>query len=241
MGLRIYVDFDGTITRKDVGNAFFAHFGGGAATDAVRVYRDGGMTAQQCFQAEAAAMGAVDPESLMEFVDRQEFDPGFPAFVAWCRSKNLPLRVLSDGLDLYVDRILERAGCSDLPRTTNHAETARSADGAHRLRLAFPHADASCSRCGCCKRNLMLTGSGDDDIICYIGDGFSDFCPVQYADIVFAKSQLQTYCQSMNISYFPYASFDEVRMRLEGLMERPKLRHRRAAAVLRRRVFMEEP
>jgi 2,3-diketo-5-methylthio-1-phosphopentane phosphatase len=240
MGLRLFVDFDGTITRKDVGNAFFAHFGGTQATEAVRVYRDGGMTAQECFRTEAGAMGNVNRQGLLDFIDHQEFDPTFTSFVAWCRSRELPLTVLSDGLDLYVDRILERAGCADVPRTTNHGEVATGPDGANRLTLAFPHADAVCTRCGSCKRNVMLTGSGDEDVICYIGDGFSDFCPVQYADVVFAKSQLQTFCQSMNISYYPYASFDEVRVRLEGLLNKPRLRHRRAASVMRRRAFMEE-
>ena len=38
-------------------------------------------------------------------------------------------------------------------------------------------------------------------MIVYVGDGYSDRCPVQYADIVFAKGDLQTYCQEQNISY----------------------------------------
>jgi 2-hydroxy-3-keto-5-methylthiopentenyl-1-phosphate phosphatase len=241
MGLRITVDFDGTVTRRDVGDAFFSRFGGEAAMRAVAAYRGGGMTAQACFRAEAEAVGAVDPRALEEFIDSQEFDPTFQAFAAWCSSKEIPVQVLSDGLDLYVDRILARAGCPDLPRTTNRAVIERSADGSSRLALSFPHADGSCTRCGCCKRNLILTSSGDEDVLCYVGDGFSDFCPVQYADIVFAKSQLQAHCQSMNISYYPYGSFDDVRKRLETLLEQPRLRHRRAATALRRRVFMEEP
>jgi 2-hydroxy-3-keto-5-methylthiopentenyl-1-phosphate phosphatase len=240
MGLRLFVDFDGTVTRHDVGNAFFAHFGGEPATNAVLAYREGGMTAQECFRTEARAMGDVDLGDLLDFIDRQEFDPTFAPFVAWSRSRGLPVTVLSDGLDLYVDRILERAGCADVARSTNHAEVTPGADGVNRLMLAFPSADAVCTRCGCCKRNLMVTASGDEDVICYVGDGFSDFCPVQYADIVFAKSQLQTYCQTMNISYYPYASFDEVRARLETLLGAPRLRHRRAASVMRRRAFREE-
>ena len=41
--------------------------------------------------------------------------------------------------------------------------------------------------CANCKRNHLLTKSGDESVIVYIGNGSSDQCPSRYADIVFAK------------------------------------------------------
>ena len=85
----------------------------------------------------------------------------------------------------------------------------------------------------------MLTSSGDEDIIVYVGDGISDRCPVRYADVVFAKKNLIAYCQDANISYYRYENFDDVTRKLQELLARPQLRHRREAAMARRDVFMQ--
>ena len=87
----------------------------------------------------------------------------------------------------------------------------------------------------------MLTRSGEEDIIVYIGEGYSDRCPVQYADIVFARDALQTYCQEQNISYFLYSTFDDVIARLASLVSKKKLRKRLAAETKRKELFIAEP
>ena len=84
----------------------------------------------------------------------------------------------------------------------------------------------------------MLTMSGEDDIIVYVGDGISDRCPVRYADIVFAKHSLVSYCQRQNISYYRYRTFGDVQARLEALLAQKRVRQRREAAIARRDVFM---
>jgi 2-hydroxy-3-keto-5-methylthiopentenyl-1-phosphate phosphatase len=55
MKIRIFTDFDGTITRRDVGDALFTHFGGSRALDAVREYIAGTISAVECFRRECAA------------------------------------------------------------------------------------------------------------------------------------------------------------------------------------------
>ena len=67
----------------------------------------------------------------------------------------------------------------------------------------------------------MLGSAGDGDVLIYVGDGYSDRCPVEYADLVFAKGSLQTWCQQNNISYLPYRSLDDVRRRLETELGQP--------------------
>ncbi|HEY4612759.1 MAG TPA: 2-hydroxy-3-keto-5-methylthiopentenyl-1-phosphate phosphatase, partial [Bacteroidota bacterium] len=103
---------------------------------------------------------------------------------------------------------------------------------------SFPYRDEECDRCGNCKRNHLLTISGDDDVLVYVGDGISDRCPVRYADIVFAKHSLVSYCQRQNISYYRYRTFGDVQARLEALLAQKRVRQRREAAIARRDVFM---
>jgi 2,3-diketo-5-methylthio-1-phosphopentane phosphatase len=241
MSLRLFVDFDGTITRGDVGNIFFRTFGGTACDELVRRFRAGEINARECFLGEAKAMGRVSSGALEDIVDAQEIDPSFKDLVAFCRERGVELLIVSDGLDYYIRRILGRNGCPEVPFVSNIATLVRPGeDSRAEVSVAFPHSDAVCDRCACCKRNVMLTASGEEDIIAYAGEGFSDRCPVRYADIVFAKDVLQTYCQNENISYYPYATFDDVVARLRHLLDRSRLRPRARAATERRAAFRHE-
>ena len=85
----------------------------------------------------------------------------------------------------------------------------------------------------------MLNASADEDIIVYIGDGFSDRCPVRYADFVFAKRQLIKHCQGQNITYFEFDHFDDVQAKMEEIIQRKRIRHRQEAAMARREVFVQ--
>jgi 2,3-diketo-5-methylthio-1-phosphopentane phosphatase len=241
MSLRLFVDFDGTITRGDVGNLFFRTFGGTACDELVRRFRAGEITARECYLGEAGAMGRVSVGALDGLIDAQEIDPSFRDLVAFCRERGVELLVVSDGLDYYIRRILLRNGCGDVPFVANVAALVNpGGDGRAEVSLAFPHSDAVCDRCACCKRNVMLTASAEEDIIGYAGEGFSDRCPVRYADIVFAKDVLQTYCQDENISYYPYTTFDDVVSRLRHLLDRTRVRVRPRAAAERRAAFRHE-
>ena len=241
MPLRLFVDFDGTLTRGDVGNIFYRTFGGAACDELVKRFRAGEINARECFRGEAKAMGRVSPGALGDLVDAQEIDPSFKGLVAFCRDRGVELLIVSDGLDYYIRRILARNDCGEVPFVSNSAALVRPGeDKCAEVSVAFPHSDAGCDRCACCKRNIMLTRSAEEDIIAYVGEGFSDRCPVRYADIVFAKDVLQTYCQDENISYYEYATFDDVVARLRTLLDRSRLRPRARAEAERRAAFRHE-
>ncbi|MCU0453096.1 MAG: HAD-IB family phosphatase [Bacteroidetes bacterium] len=236
--LRVYCDFDGTIVREDVGNRFFRAF---APADAERIvvgYLEGTMNARDCLTQECAAVPRMDRPTFERFADGFHVDPTFAPFVQWCRGQAVPVMVLSDGLDAYVGRILAGGGLSDLPFAANRAVFGE-AGGVTKLSVEFPYRDEACELCGNCKRNHIVTTSGDDDVVVYVGDGISDRCPVRYADIVFARRSLIAYCQEQNITYHTFEDFAEVRWRLERLKLEKRLRQRREAAVARRAVFLQ--
>ncbi len=242
MGLKVFVDFDGTITRNDVGTEFFRRFGGAACDGLVEQYHRGEITAQECFRREAAEIGLIDRAALDGFLASQTIDREFPRFVKFCRDAGIDICIVSDGLDVYIASILQANGVGDVPFTSNILELGHPDDaGRSTVAIRFPNPDAECGICASCKRNIMLNRAGEADIIAYVGEGFSDQCPVGYADIVFAKDALQAYCQGENISYFLYASFADVTARLEELMTRRRIRKRRRAELRRREVFSSEP
>ncbi len=240
MALKVFVDFDETITQQDVGNAFFREFGGPSCEGIVEEYRNEKISAHECFRREVAAIGTVSLQSVAFFRD-QPIDESFKALVEFCRTHQIDLHIVSDGLDFYIREILSAHGLSSVPFFANELALEETAvDGECTLTIGFPYSDEECPRCACCKRNIMLTHAGDDDTIVFVGKGYSDRCPARYADIVFAKDELQTFCQRENISYFPYTSLADVTHRLDRLRSRKSIRKRRRAELNRREVFIRE-
>lgn len=236
--IRIFCDFDGTIAVRDVGDALSRQFAGSEVSDIIGQYDDGSITARVCLTKKCEAVENATPDEVQSFIDQFALDPTFSGFVGFCRDREIPLVVLSDGLDFYVERLLRREGLGDLPVFSNHLEFV-TAGSVTRLVPSFPHTDAECFDCGNCKRNHLLTLSGDDDIIVYIGDGISDRCPVRYADIVFAKGRLIHHCQEQNVTYHEFRDFNDVIQRLALLLQRKRLKKRREAEMARRETFAQ--
>jgi len=237
--VRVFCDFDGTMTVEDVGNRLFHTYSGGASEKIVEEYRAGRINARECLSRECESLGTISPETVRKFASQFPLDPYAKEFVEFCRTRGIPLTVLSDGLDLYVSVILNDAGLGDLPWLANHGSFVGTESGTV-LVPSFPYRDEHCDLCGNCKRNHMVTNSGDDDVVVYVGDGISDRCPVRYADIVFAKRDLIKYCQEQNVSYYEFRHLGDVRERLDQIMSRGKIRRRREAVMARRDVFIAE-
>ena len=243
--IQVFVDFDGTITKPDVGDALFEQFGGQKSLDAVQEYRKRLISAVECFRRECAACGEVEKGALDAFLASQPIDETFVRFTEFCQQRELSITILSDGMDYYITFILEHHGIGRVKFFANHLELI-PIDYSSRVRFtpSFSFTDESCERCACCKRNHILTHCADDDIIVYIGEGYSDRCPVRYADIVFAKEELVDYCRQENISYFEYRTFADVENRLCNMLDisgkRSPFRKRRQAELARRDVFIAE-
>jgi 2,3-diketo-5-methylthio-1-phosphopentane phosphatase len=243
--IKVFIDFDGTITRQDVGDTMFETFGGKKCLKFIQDYREGKLSALDCFRKECLSCGEVNKKELDGFIDSQEIDRSFKIFLNFCNDQELSYHIVSDGMDYYIQRILERNCLSDVPYFTNHLDL-EPLDGTTRVlfKPSFPFTDEVCDRCAFCKRNHILTLCNDDDIIVYIGEGYSDHCPVRYADIVFAKDDLQKYCHQENISYFEYRTFADIIERMTNILERQQskknslLRKRRQAQLAAREAFI---
>lgn len=237
--LRIFCDFDGTVCPHDVGEQLFRKFAPEMARRITEEYVRGDIDARGQLRRACAAIPDIPAETFDAFVDGFQVDPHFPAFVEFCQLRGLEITILSDGLDRYVGRILERARLGHLPSFSNRVSfTAQN--GRTTIGVDFPHTDAECTACGNCKRNHVLTLSADEDIVVYIGDGYSDRCPAKFADIVFARRDLLRFCQEQNITYHEFRHFGDVRERLERIVSRKRLHHRREAAMARRDAFIQE-
>ncbi len=232
---KVFIDFDGTITAEDVGEKFFLTFADKEkAYGIVQEWLDGKITSRQTWERLCALIENLDMQKFDEFVDSIELDPHFAEFVAFLEQHGVEPIILSDGLDYYIDKILSKHNFNHLKVYSNRAVFENGG-----CRPEFPYTDEECDLCANCKRNHIIAHSADDDFTFYIGDGFSDACPVQFCDFVFAKKSLLKYCEKHRITFFPYTTFRDVQKRMEELFARRRLKKRNRAMLKRREVYLK--
>ncbi len=233
----VFTDFDGTIALKDIGDAMFERFGDlDVCAKSFDEYRCGTINARDCWKKGFASVSSVTKAEFTEFALGHSVDVHFKTFREFCELNNIPVTVLSDGFDAYIDPVLHREGLDTLMRFSNELQF--NGDGT--VEPVFPFTDAECPRCANCKRNHIITRSNDDQVIVYIGDGISDRCPVQFADVVFAKDSLVSFCETHNITFHRFEDFSDVLKTFRAMVESATPRKRRTAELARKAVFMME-
>lgn len=232
---KIFVDFDGTITKEDIGDSIFQKFGDhDKIMPNLNALLANKITAFENWTNLFASIEKWDYELLYQYVDSFEMDETFKEFITYCSANNFPIYVLSDGFDLYIKRVLKREGLESAVTVFSNRWTP---DGT-KANLVFPYMDEECKDCANCKRNHIINNSGDEEFTVYIGDGTSDRCPAQYCDFVFAKKFLLKYCEKERISYSPYNNFQDVIYKLELLKNKKNLKKRHQAWLKRKECYM---
>ena len=234
---KIFLDFDGTITLKDVGEGIFRHFLDDQIAD--RIVQDllnDRISSRYCWEKLCDAVPQIEKKALDDFIILQEIEPTLHRFLEFCSENNLDVFVLSDGFDYYIEKILAREKLSHLKVYSNKLILTDNG----KLLPSFPFYNYDCRSTANCKRNHIIENSGDEDYTVFIGDGNSDKDPIQYVDFIFAKKNLLKYCEANRITYFPFKSFDDVIDRLTELGSKKRLKKRHQSELKRREAFLME-
>ncbi|MGD8923230.1 MAG: HAD-IB family phosphatase [Candidatus Zixiibacteriota bacterium] len=204
----IFCDFDGTVARRDVGYNLFHRFSGGRNDELLPDWKAGRMTSREILEREAAMCHAPEDE-VYAFLDEFVINPGFVEFEQTCRDEGIPVVILSDGLDIYVNRILKRYELSHIPVHCNRGQLIEN-----RITVEFPYPLGSCGRCGNCKGDRIAEYRADrpeDELfVIFVGDGMSDTCAIEQADLLLAKKDLARYCVEHGIDFISYDTFFDV-------------------------------
>jgi 2-hydroxy-3-keto-5-methylthiopentenyl-1-phosphate phosphatase len=212
MKCRLLVDFDGTIASVDTTDLLLERFAAPAWHDIEEDWKAGRIGSRECMVRQIDLVRA-SPAELRDFVAGIEIDPGFPAFATLCARLGHSIAVISDGLDLTVAAVLQRFALQ-LPFCANHLEWR----GGDRWRLAFPHARSDCrALSGNCKCNFATSGPSELSIV--VGDGRSDFCVADRADLVLAKGALLDHCRARELPHYAFADFAEATDILTGWLK----------------------
>ncbi len=201
--MHIFCDFDWTISLKDTTDEILSRFALPEWEVIEAAWKRGEIASAECMQKQIALIRA-NLSQLNAELDLQDIDPDFYSFYSFCKSGNIPLTIISDGVDYFIKRILSRNELDDLPIIANTFVINES--GGYSLTSNYTNPDCKFGF-GVCKCRQISSAKG---LKVFIGDGRSDFCAVHVADIVFAKGTLAEYCNQQNIAYSNYDNFAQI-------------------------------
>lgn len=212
--IAILCDFDGTIAERDVGHHFFGTFiaDKDGWNDLVDRWKLGLISSRECLEREFERLDA-DRKDLDAFINNEKLDQYFKDFVDFCNKRKFDILIVSDGLDYYIERMLMNSGLGYLDYKANRLIMSNG----NLSGIEFPYYNTlECTRCGNCKRRHLEKLKEEGCFVVYIGNGLSDRCPVEYAELVFAKGELLEHCEQEEIACIPFSNFRDIERELTG-------------------------
>ena len=206
----LFFDFDNTVTTIDVVDDLLERF---SVDDKWKTFEEawqaGKLGSKECLEGQLRSV-RVSREALSRYLAAISIDSGFPTLLAFLKSRKIPAVIVSDGFSFIVREILRHQGITGIRAYCNRIRFSKD-----RLIPSFPYRDPNCPRCAHCKKRHLL--DHPDKTLIYVGDGLSDVCAAQEADIVFAKGNLLEYLKKAGKACFPFKNLGEVHHLLSEL------------------------
>ncbi len=212
--IQVFSDFDGTITTRDTVDVLLSELADPEWEQIEEEWVAGKIGSRECMARQVPLIRG-GWKKVQELLDTLQITEGAATFVEWCRSKNIPFVVVSDGLDKVIEYILRKNGIYADRIFANHL--IESSSGEFSLQASARPRLAGCQS-GVCK--CQLVGQpGYRMVRVVIGDGRSDFCWSKEADLLYAKYKLIDHCQEEGIAYNAFDTFNDIRVSLSGVSE----------------------
>ncbi len=196
----VLIDFDGTVSLDDTGDALLARLVGDQ--DLVRqmdeLYLSGEKGSRELIAWDMEVLPR-DAEVLLREIDALALDETLVELLDTVREAGAAAEIVSDGMGFHIERMLERLGVTDLPVATN-----RTILGAGGAGVTFPYGHPACFVCGTCKRERIRLHRDAGRAVVFVGDGPSDRYAAHHADVILAKASLASWCEVENIPYEPW-------------------------------------
>lgn len=207
-----FTDFDGTITTRDSNDYLTDNLGYGQTQRKAgnRAVLDGSMAFRDSFQEMLDSINTPFDECIKVLIENIQLDPYFKEFYDWARSVNMPVVVLSGGMEPIIRALLEHMigeDAKDIQIVSNDVVarpgknineeggwTITFHDETHVTKISHP----------CLIRaNILYRSFGHDKSLeirpyaalpeakrptmFYAGDGVSDLSAAKETDLLFAK------------------------------------------------------
>lgn len=208
----LVVDFDGTITTLDLGDAICEQFADPAWRDVDLLWERRELPIHEA-QLRMWAMVDATPREITDHVLRiAAVRDGFDELLRFVREASMGLVLASGGFDLYISAVLgSRLEAFDAFYCNRAVPRGRTVD------VSFPFlGDLGCGLCAVCKGKVCDRLRAAGHRVTFIGDGTSDRCAIGRADRMFAVrgSKLARGCAEAGVPVIEVDSFHDVLVQL---------------------------
>lgn len=209
--LAILVDFDDTAAQQNVAETLLKEFGGDGWQGFRESFRNGTMNLRNYQEKAFNEIETPLEEMGAALAELAWMRPGFKDLNSYCQSNEIQLSIVTNGLEFYVDAVLQEAKLRSVPSYSVGVSGAPK-----KLEYSYPYATEECWEWGNCKCKVLFEHRNGGANIIYIGDGRSDLCAAQQADFVFARSTLLEHCKELGLPHQEFSDFHDVLARIES-------------------------
>ena len=199
----VFFDFDNTITPFDVLDRIVEQFSPTREWVALeKAWEAGTIGSKTCLAGQLNGLRVTRP-ALARFLSSVPVDASFKPLITLLRAHGVEPVIVSDNFLFVVDYVLRHHDIEGLQVYANRVRFVKD-----RLIPSFPYYDKGCQRgCANCKKRHVTTNRSSARPVMYIGDGRSDLCAAEVADLVFAKGRLR---QLLRRAGHPCVGFDNL-------------------------------
>ena len=210
-GWGVVCDFDGTITMRDTAWTMLHIFGPPGWKRFEAAFHAGTMSDQQVVTEQFRLVGTPITELREWALANTSIRPGAHEFFAWCSQNDLPVTVASNGLDFYIDAVLQE---HDLP--TIDVVCGRAEQRAGWIAVSYEHLkDPTYPLVQDHKLVAVQRLKARGLKVAYIGDGAPDYAAAAASDLIFARYRLKERCDANGIPYQPFEDFLQIVVAIE--------------------------
>ena len=195
-------DFDDTAAEQNVAELLLERFGHHTWRDVRDRFRQGGLSLKEYQEITFSSIEA-DRDAMRNYVmERANFRPYFRELCGFCQDRDIPLAIVSQGLDFYITALLDKEGLSQIP--VYAVTTGFSAEG---LSYSYHFPRPGREDLGNSKGLLVDRFRDQGHYVFYAGDGASDLEAAERADMVFAHRTLAQQCRERQIPFQDFEDF----------------------------------
>ena len=205
-GVALFVDFDGTIVNTDTAQIALDRFGDPDWMRIEEAFERGEVTFEESLRREFATLAAA-PEAIIGEVGRfTSVRPNFDRLVDYCTSINMPLTVVSGGLDFCIRHFLDRGNWLSFVKI--YAPTSAFTGNGYTLTFPASLGDGSTNF----KDGLVRHEKKNGTRVFFVGNGFGDLPAAKEATFAFAisGSRLAELCNEQEVQHEKIDDFAQV-------------------------------
>ena len=198
----VLTDFDDTAAAQNVAEMLLNQFGDPDWKDVRQRFRDGHISLKES-QENTFRNIQADRATMQAYVkDHANLRPFFRELWGFCQSNDIPMAVVSQGLDFYIEAVLEREIEGRVPI---YAVNTTFEDG--KIAYHYNHTAPGKEINGNSKGFVVQSFQDNGSYVFFAGDGHSDLEAARVADVTFAHRGLATFCDNEKIPYEPFSDF----------------------------------